>query len=471
MPRPALALLLALSLLATADTRANTLDPAFAGSGIGVFTAAGEGTRVFGACPHADGSVSILAARDTPREWVIARVRANGTLDPNFSGDGLATIALGSSIRDTPVQSACVGAGNADPNDDAMVVAASTNVSYLMNRHLLLARFNLQQGTADWSTVQNINATMMGYDPETGETDWVGQQIHGLFPGENGDWLVMGTVNQGSTMQRGFLLRMNAGGGLMAWNAINVYEGLEVHAVHAARIVAPNELRALARVQTTQGQTWALLRLAPDNLSLAGVPAVGGSDTYGYGLGKGRSIAGGGFVVPALAPSNAPFGSTPHLLLVRGNQVSDVALPQSSALGGEATGSSGLLSATVASNGRVIVGMGLVSSSTGAAGFYTAVVKLGDGAAVPDQVDIDYGSNGSDVFRFAPPVAQSLCPGDTAPAQHFANLSSWGNATVLVGNAAPRCYDEANNDFGSSTWVLAARILSDTGVILRDGFE
>ena len=57
------------------------------------------------------------------------------------------------------------------------------------------------------------------------------------------------------------------------------------------------------------------------------------------------------------------------------------------------------------------------------------------------------------------------------PPQHFANISSWGNTTVLVGNAAPRCYDENNNDFGTSTWVLAARIQSDSGNLFGDGFE
>jgi hypothetical protein len=132
--------------------------------------------------------------------------------------------------------------------------------------------------------------------------------------------------------------------------------------------------------------------------------------------------------------------------------VTDVALPQPGSLGGETTGSSGQLSATVASNGRVIFGMGLFSASAPAAGYYVAMVKLGDGDGVPDQVDTDFGHLGSDVFRYAPPVAQSLCPGNTAPPQHFANLSSWGNATVLVGTAAPRCFDELNNDFGTSTW-------------------
>jgi hypothetical protein len=246
--------------------------------------------------------------------------------------------------------------------------------------------------------------------------------------------------------------------------------GANVLDIHAARELLPGQLHAVARIETQNGLNWALLRLAPSTLALSDILAEGGPAGAGYAFFKGRFIS-GGFVVPALAPTTAPFGGSPHLLIVRASGVRDLALPNVAPLQGETAGAGAPMSATIANNGRVIVGMGVVTMQTGAAGYYAAMVDLGDGAGVADAIDTNFGLDGSAVFRFAPPTAQSQCPGNSAPAQHFANLSSWGNATFLVGNAAPKCYDEANNEFGWSTWLLGARIDNDGGVLFRDSFE
>ena len=467
-----LAILWPLLLGAAASGASDVLDHGFAGTGVSVFTALGDQTRVFGSCPHPDGSASIVAHRDVPREWVIARIRADGTLDPSFSDDGYTTIPTSSPVLDWPVQAACTGMGNTDPNDDAMVVAADSKVSYVMAAHLLMLKFDLHQGAVAWSALHNINAMMMGYDPETGETDWNGLLIHGLFPGNNGDWLVMGAVTQGEANQLGYLVRTNASGTVSAWNTFEPEQGTSFPEIHAARIVNDAEGYALARIQTAQGSNWGVLRFAASHLGYAGLVAQGGAATANGSLFKGRFIGGIGFVAPVLAPNPQPAGpALPRLLVVRGSNVADVALPAPGPIRGVASGMQPALSATVAANGRVIVGGGLWAGSLPAAGYYTAMVKLGNGDTLADAIDTSYGQQGSAVFHFNPPAADNHCVGTDVPAQHFSNISSWGNATLLVGNAAPNCYDEANNEFGTSSWVLAARIQSDTSIIFANGFD
>lgn len=467
-----LATLLACASLAPwAVATADTLDPGFAGSGIQVYTAPDAETRVLGACPLAGGGVGIVAYRNAPREWIVVRARVDGTLDPSFSGDGVQTIASSIFMREQPAAVTCVGAGNTNAQDDAMLVAAPMSHPSYPQSHLLLAMVNLDQGTLAWSGAHDLNAWMFGWDPETGEANWYGLNFHGVFPGANGEWLVVGASNHGDTMRRGIAARFSAGGALLQTYAIPEQEGVRTLDVHVARVIVGGEIRALARVETAGRRTWGLLRLATANLALLGTAAVGGPEAADYALFKGRFIAGGGFVVPAMAPSTAPSGQTPHLLVIRGNTVADVVLPQPAAFGPEITLSGGPMAATVAANGRVIVAMGLSTPTMPGVGYYAALVKLGNGETTLDAVDTGYGSQGSDFFQYAPPTAQSLCPPGTVPPQHFANISSWGNTTVLVGNAAPRCYDENNNDFGTSTWVLAARIQSDSGNLFGDGFE
>ncbi|MBK8283610.1 MAG: hypothetical protein IPK97_01345 [Ahniella sp.] len=427
---------------------APVLDPQFGGQGIKLFEAAGAYARVVGACPHANGQASIVAFSNETTQWLIARVDANGVLDPSYSGDGIASAPLASRVTELEDLSVtCIGAGNADPNDDAMLVAAVTVRPMVSARVLMVTQLDLDAGSLDVgfnggaTAMMDISPLMAPYDPETGDTDWRGVRVRGVFPGATGEWLVMGALVMDQNNTMGFMLRVSAGGGLIAWNAPAPYDNWEVREIHAARLHTDGSIRALARIKSGTNQRWGLLRLAGANLSVGGLPAIGDATSQDYGYLRGRLIS-GGFVVPVIAPGAAPFGTAPRLLVIRGDDVDDLALPPPGPIGSEATGFAGTMAATIANDQRVIVGMGLVTLSNPVAGYYVAMVKLGDGAGIPDTIDAGFGDQGSSVFRFEP--VNVGCSAGQAPPQHFVNLSSWGNTTLIAGNAAPRCYDEAN---------------------------
>ncbi len=451
------------------------LDPAFANAGINVQTTLGAGINVVGACPHANGSTSIVGYRGMPAEWVIARVKTDGSLDTAFSGDGVAVVATQLAIRDVGTAIACAGAGNSDPLDDRMMVAATAVSMLTPNDLMAVVRLNLDQGSLDTAfnfdgvLTWDINVVLFPGNPETGEALYRGLVVRGIFPDAVGGWLVMGSLRQGDTIDPvGAIVRISGDGFLQALNAPDD-EAFDVLEIHAARVGSDGDIRVMASGRREGGKTWGVLNLHPASLGLHGLVAVGTASADGYRLFKGRHIGGGAFIVPAVQSSATPFGSTPRLLIVRDNQVTDLALPLPAALNGETVGASGLdgaAGATSATGSRAIFAMGLTSANMDGVGYYSAMVRLGNGAGVADTIDTDFSDNGSAVFRYRP--TPNNCPGGTAPHQRFANISSWGNMSLLVGNAAPEC-DE--NDNGTSNWVLAARINSDTDRLFGSGFE
>lgn len=454
------------------------LDGAFANAGIDVLSMFGDNTEVVGACPHANGSASIVGYRTAPAQWVIARIKPNGSPDTAFSGDGLAVVASQHAIRDSGSAIACVGAGNGDPLDDRMMIAATSVPMLSPNDLMTVVRLNLDQGSLDTAFGYNgvmatdINYTLFPGNPETGEALYRGLVVRGIFPDAAGGWLVMGSLRQGDSIDPvGFIARLGGDGYLQALNAPGDSE-FNVLEIQAARAGADGHVRTIVRMRRPSGIAWALMKLQTSSLVLHTVPEIGPASNDGYRLFKGRHIGGGAFIVPAVQSSVLPFASTPRLLIVRGDQVTDLALPQPAPLAGESVGASAsdaAAGATSASNNHAIFAMGLTSANMDGVGYYSAVVRLGDGAGMADTIDSDYGTNGSAVFRYT--KNPNDCPGSTAPPQRFANISSWGNMSLLVGNAAPECYDEGNGEFGTSQWLLAARITSSTQRLFGDGFE
>ncbi len=287
-----------------------------------------------------------------------------------------------------------------------------------------------------------------------------------VFPGPSPGWLVAGQlVGHASGVPLGFIARVTAGGSVDALAQPNV-GGFTSRNLSTARVGADGDIRVLGDGNFAGGYTWALLRLDPVTLQPLALSDHGVADIFTIALHKGRQIGGGLMVAAALQYDQSGFGSSPRLLVVRGDEVNEVALPAVPMVDGVALGPSGLpgsAAATGAVGNRAVFAMGLQSLDQAQTGYYVSVVQLGDGASTPDVVDTRFGRDGAGSFRYRP--APTSCGPTAAPPQRFANLSSWGERTLLVGTAAPDCAPTTD------AAILSARLLTDGDTLQRNGFE
>lgn len=468
MLRPLFSLLLLASTLATSSASAGPLlDPSFGNGGLRALNSLGGFVEGIGSCPHANGSISVVGYRPSTASLVIARVNANGNLDASFSGDGVQELPIYMAFASDMSATSCAGVGNAAPEDDRIMVVGTVPGTHDL---VLAALLDLHTGGFDSNFflggAAQYDLSGLLFPPQNNIWPYPRARIRGVFPGPAGGWLIVGQLDgHASGAAAGFIVRTTAGGAIDALSQPNA-GGFSSRELTTARVGADGDIRALGGGEISGLPTWGLLRLHPVTLQPIALSAGGVPDGSYYRVFKGRQIGGGVLVAAALRGNGSAFSAGPELLVVRGDDVDIVALPTPPLLDGVAVGPSGLdgsAAATGAVGNRAVFGMGLRSLSQASAGYYAAVVQLGNGAATPDIVDTRFANNGAGSFRYLP--APSSCGAGTFPPQRFANLSSWGDATLLVGSTPPDCGQL------SDSAMLGARLSTDGERLHRDGFE
>lgn len=457
-----------LALAALPALAVNPLDASYGEAGQQALTALGGNVEGLGSCPHADGSVSVLGYRAVGSRLVIVRLLAEGGINRNFSGDGIAELPLGAALDPQHSAISCSGVGNADPTDDrAMLFATSSGASYDLG---MMALVDLATGSFDpgfylgGPGFYDLGAMLVPI--VGGQHPYPRVRARGVSPGPAGGWLISGQLLDSTGQNpKGFIARIAAAGAVDAISQPGA-GGFTSTELTTARVAADGDVRVLGSGTINGSATWGLLRLDPNSLQATALSATGPADVFPYRVFKGRLIAGGVMVAAGLKNDTSIYGASPRLLVVRGDAVVDLALPAPPMLDGQAVGPSGLdgtAAATGAANGRAVFAMGVLRGATASAGFYAAVVKLGDGAGVADAVDVDYAGTGATSFAFLP--QPSTCGAGQRPPQRFANLASWGDSTLLVGSIAPDCSQ------GLEGFVHTAKLTTDGDLLLRDNFE
>jgi hypothetical protein len=459
-------LLLACALLSpAADAVSPVLDARFGADGLRLLPEAGGALRGLGSCPHADGSITLLGHRASSTGIVSVRLRPDGSLERGYSGDGMAETPIYIALDPARAGLACAGTGNADPGDDrAMIVAASPGT----NDTAVLVMLDLHSGgfDADFGLGGPMVHDYAGLlFPQAGEgPHYPRLDVQGVQAGIGGEWLVAGRLD-GSALgeTRGFIARITPLGAIAAL-APPVAPGYRTLGLNVSRVGLDGSIRALGTLRDAGSgtDTWGLLRLDPQTLAFQSLPDVGvASGNYFEVLG-GRRIGSGLLVAAALQGDGSAFGTGPRLLVVREDTVSETVLPQPPLLEGEVVGVMDG-SAAGASGNRVVFAGGLLSGTRVGVGYYVSMLQLGDGNGVPDTVFTQYGSGGAGAFRF-----RGAAPGCAVgqPYQVFANISSWGDATLLVGESLPVC-----NDQNAPGEMLAARLATAATGVFAHGFE
>lgn len=460
-------LFVAASLTSMPTSAGPLLDPAFGNAGQRALNSLGGYVEGLGSCPHANGSVSVLGYRATTTSLVTVRLKANGDLDTSFSGDGIHEQSLFTSLASDRSATACVGVGNAAPEDDRIMVVATSPAS---NDRVVAALIDLNTGGYDSNFYlggpAQYDVSGLLFPPQSQVWPYPRVKVRGVFPGPGNGWLIVGQLDgHSSGIPAGFIARVNAGGAIDAL-AHPAVGGFNSRDLNAARVGPDGDIRVLGSGLIGGAITWGLLRLDPLSLQPVALSSSGVADIFEYRVLKGRQIGGGLMVAAGLKNDSSAFGVSPRLLIVRGDSVVDLALPAPPALDGLAVGPNGLdgsAAATGAVNNRAVFAMGLNSLSNASVGYYAAVVQLGDGAGVADAVDVRFASNGAGSFRYRP--LPTTCAAGMAPPQRFSNIASWGDATLLVGSTAPDCIA------GIDSSMLTARLLTDGERLHRDGFE
>lgn len=444
------------------------LDPAWGTGGVHNLTALGGRVEGLGSCPHADGSISIIGFRATTPALVIVRLTASGQFDTRFSGDGVAELPIRQAFDSGRSALSCSGIGNSIPEDDrAMVVGTSPGSTH---DRVIATLLDLSTGSFDAQFFLGGPAIydLIGvlFPPQNQVRPYPVTRVQGVFPGPASGWLIVGQLDgHASGVPVGFIARLSATGNVEALAQPNA-GGFSNRDLSAARVGADGYIRALGSGNYEGGNTWGLLRLDPLTLQPIALSDHGIADIFPVVLFKGRQIGGGVMVAAVLKNDYSGFGSSPWLLVVRGDTVSEIALPAVPMVDGVAMGPNGLpgsAAATGAVGNRAVFAMGLNSLDQGQAGYYVSVVQLGDGAGTPDAVDTRFGRDGAGSFRYRP--AQTTCAPTATPPQRFANLSSWGERTLLVGSIAPDCAPTVD------AAILSARLSTDGQALHRDGFE
>jgi hypothetical protein len=447
-------------LLATAGSAAAgpVLDASFDGDGMKQYAVLGNAVYGIASCPLDNGNLAVIGWHQQQAQWVVAHVKPDGQLDSTFSGDGIETESAPSALRHTATAMSCVGLGNGSRSDDAIVIAfvdpiIDPNRELLRTTHLNLDTGKFAAGFAGQSLTFDVSMQVSG----TGV--YLNLTPTALLRMASGEWLVVGGMhaNGVNAPRRGFVLRLNAAMSQVTGAASPAAPGSTTEHIAVARVGGDGLIHVLGQGTAMFDPLFlAYLRLTPDTLQ----PDSGSTSSLPAGtrLHRGRNIGGGWMVAAATHPA-AESGSVPELFVARDNVVRSLSLPMPQSLEGETAtldiNTAALPTATGTIQGGVLFAASLRSDGGAVRGYYLARAVL-DSNAASVVLDTEFGQGGAAQFRLRGPG------GCTFP-QPFGNISSWGNATALVGTAPPGC------DVGQHG-LLAARIVSEPW-LLRDSFE
>lgn len=430
---------------------APALDRRYGINGFANLASAPGPDRVLAACPHPDGGTTLVALNESPRQLIVTRMRADGQPDGSFGSGGSVVNAV-DTVGDLGFQvdasaSVCIGSATPDPADDRVVLAVTVGIISGNNpdTQTWLARVDLATGLLDDGfgaqgvAQYNISAATAG----AARSECVG----GLNLGANGELLLLGHFEETFEFrdQDGMIARIGPNGALLA----SAYKP-DAQRLTAARMQGT----AIQAMGDTPANRWLLLQL--DGTSLATLAQSQGS-TSGLRTYKGRNAGGGAMVVAARRDN-----FTPVLLVVRGDAVRELTLPEPPPIGGDAlmlmpfdTGAM----ATGGAIGQVVYAAAARTSFQIDSALYVAVVQLGDGADIPDAVETRFGTLGAASLRQQPSNWNCAASAN----QYLGGVVSVGTRHLVYGARTTTCNNEISGQ--------AAMLNSDLDDLFSDSFE
>lgn len=404
------------------------------------------------ACAAPGGGLSVISAT-TADTLAMFRLRGDGSLDPSFSGDGIATMTVPASGEDT-VQSACMS--------DGRIVLSRMAPGSGGDKNIQLIRVD-PDGTL--GTAFGVGgARTIDFDAyEVGLGDGEYPLSLNLITGN--DILVSTRIFLGNGESRPGLIRVDVNGNVQFARLITV-SGATPNYATGAGIGNNGRIWLVGGGNPTGTPYNSWFRVELDATTGATLASFVGNDGN-YIVDSGRMLANGIMVaVGKYVPQSEPGGAyRPRLLVFRDSGATAVVLPMPMAVNNSDPTLAPFPGHAVAiptSDGRVLVvaPMGGQNQEWELA-TYVAEVELGATAA-EDRVDTRFGNNG--VFQFFyPGSVTATCANGSPPLQRMVRASNWGGRPILVGIHATTCSINPRN-------TLVARLLSRDEVFF-DSYE
>jgi hypothetical protein len=380
------------------------------------------------ACAAPGGGLNVVSATAADT-LAMFRLRGDGSLDPSFSGDGIATMTVPASGDDT-AQSACMS--------DGRIVLSRMAPGSGNDKNIQLIRVD-PDGTLD--TAFGVGGTRtIDFDAyEVGLGDLEFPLALNLIAG-NHILVSTRTYLSGGDSRPG-LIRVDADGNVQFARLVTVSGSTPVYATGAG--IGNNGRIWLVGGGNPNGTPYnSWFRVELDATTGATLASFIGTDGN-YIVDGGRMLANGIMVaVGKYVPQNEPGGAyRPRLLVFRDSGATAVALPALTAVNNSAPTLAPFAGRAVAiptGDGRVLVvaPMGGQNQEWELA-TYVAEVELGATAA-EDRVDTRFGHNGAFQFYF-PGSGTPTCANGSPPLQRMVRASNWGGRPVLVGIHATTC--------------------------------
>ncbi len=429
------------------------LDRRFGGDGLVSLrepTASNARNLGLAACAGPGNLLTIVSAT-APNQLAMFRLKADGSLDTGFSGDGIAVITVPESSGDI-AQGACMADGRIVISRMAPGMGADKNIHVM--RVLSSGEFDLSFGDAGTRVLDFDN-----YEPGLGDME-VSQGLN-LIAGD--DILVTTRTFVNATDSRAGIARIAANGAIKFARLVTTTGLTSIYASGAG--IGPD-----GRIWAVGGgnpngvayNTW--FRVELDANTGAMLETFVGAEGN-YVVDSGRVLANGIMVaVGKYVPQAEPGGAyRPRLLVFRETGTSALPLPALIPVNNFAPslapypGHSVVIPTT---DGRVLVSapMGGQNGEFEIA-TYVAQAELGASAA-QDRVDTRFGNGGAYQFAFH---AAAPCANSSPPVQRMIRASNWLGAPVLVGIHATSCPPSLNN-------TMVAKLLTGNDVFL-DGLE
>lgn len=390
-------------------------------------------------CPGPNGSFVVSGSASSGRRIVTVRLRPDGSLDTDFSGDGKESFDL---VADRGAAAPAV----CQPNGDPVMVRIATAAGGEQNLRLVRVKRDTGLPDAGFGNGGVVDLDLDLYISGLGQAE----VPMGLNVLANGDLVVSGYVSlAGSGFTGGFVALLDAAGGVRAARQVDCWH-------------------VTSTLENPDGALWSFgssgggaCRITLDRDTLA--PGLRVTHELGPTLRAGAArMVREGTVAMAAVVRNPDASYRPLLMVFRGDAVTPLALPspalQGTALGmSDAVGTSGV---HILPGGRVLfAGTARDPATGGDNGLYFAMMQVGR-APGQDQLESAFGNGGMQVGRFQPDT--TACNNEK-PRQLLYRTTAWLGRPAFVGMVDGDCLD------GSGDNYLVGRV--ETGYLFADSFD
>ena len=436
--------LIALIAAPVAHAHSGPLDPAFGDGGMRHYgfqpigDDARDSARV--GCPGPNGTFVVYGSASGGRRIVTTRLRPDGELDVDFSGDGKESFEF--DVSSTYLEHApavCL------PNSDAVIVHAIADAAGEQNLRLVRVGRDTGLPVAGFGISGVADLDLDQYIAGLGQRE----KPLGVNVLANGDLVVTGHVNTQSQPYAAFVALLDATGQVRAVKQVDCWD-------------------ASAAMDDTQGTLWAFgtigfnaCRLTLDRDTLAQNGRLIGPQTTEQFPGAARLVREGVVAMPTTLKAPAgESGIRAAMQVFRGNAVTVIPLPMPAQTSLVGTNYS-VPVVQALPGGRALYGVTAKDLASGVPnGLYFALLRIGRNAA-DDALEPAFGGGGVRLARFQPdtPGCQPV-----APWQSLHRLTQWLGRPAFVGKADATCLGA-----GAGDDYLVGRI--ETNYLFADGFD